>query len=499
MFSRHFPVSHTSTDVSYFGHVNVTVAVLDPVLHTATFCREKSPLLFTAVLTVTAKILKPKAYSSCLLIANKLVGQAVEYGVSTIEVVQALIILQHWKKADDGSSWRKLGYAIRMAQELRLNHRAPRPLPANEKQARQVLNRERCWLNLVVADYHLAMHHSLPRMLNNDDLEDPYEWQVDHPHLPVPGDHLFAPWITFSRMCRLYADMLASMSGSHANLRSLHWLEMEWKRWRKRWLERDCDFLPQQIAMIKMCSALLHFHICEYRLLFCARYQAKNEGDVVDTTQPNSLSYAFAQCSDTALGVLEVFENDFVRNGYLPFCFNLAWVATAIASVWLVKNIQSMDQVDRVRIIRVLKQAEDSTLTASLSSDDMAAYTHRLLKHLLGTIKPEWHLQASQPGSALNISPPGVNLQLASSPGHMWTMPSTTQMIQDNLWNPSNPSTNPFEDYQTQLQQTSSNDSLAQASIHAGGHNGTGEMTHFPTDMLFPAADDDIWKLLFPL
>lgn len=135
------------TDSSYFHHLNVTVAILDPVLHTATFCRDKCPLLFSAVLTVTAKILRPKAYSACLLISNKLVGEAVEFGLCSTEVVQAILVLTHWKKADDSTAWRKTGYAIRMAQELRLNHRAPRPLPKNERQAREVLNRERCWLS----------------------------------------------------------------------------------------------------------------------------------------------------------------------------------------------------------------------------------------------------------------------------------------------------------------------------------------------------------------
>lgn len=91
----------------------------------------------------------------------------------------------------------------------------------------------------ISADGSLAMHHSLPRMLNEDDVEDPVEWITEHPHLPCPGEAVIAPWISFSRMCRLFADMLASMNGSHSNLRSLHWLEMEYKRWRRRWVENN--------------------------------------------------------------------------------------------------------------------------------------------------------------------------------------------------------------------------------------------------------------------
>jgi hypothetical protein len=99
------------------------------------------------VLTVAAKIRRPKTYAACLMISNKLLGQAVEFGLCSLELVQAIVLLTHWKKPDDGTSWRRVGYAIRMAQELRLNIKGSRPLSKNEKSAREVLNRERAWLS----------------------------------------------------------------------------------------------------------------------------------------------------------------------------------------------------------------------------------------------------------------------------------------------------------------------------------------------------------------
>jgi len=186
-------------------------------------------------------------------------------------------------------------------------------------------------------------------MINEDDVDDPMEWITEHPHLPCPGESLIAPWMSFSRLCRLFADMLASMNGSQSNLRMLHWLEMEFKRWRTRWIVKngkllaacradtaaEYNFLQEQVATIKMCDGLLHFHICEYRLLFIARYRSK--GEPLDTSKPSELSYAFAACADQALALLDVFQTDLVRHGYLPYCFNLVWVGVAITSVWLVK------------------------------------------------------------------------------------------------------------------------------------------------------------------
>lgn len=85
----------------------------------------------------------------------------------------------------------------------------------------------------------LAMHHSLPKIISDDEIDDPTEWILDHPHLPTPGDSLFGPWVPYARLTKLFSDMLAGMNGSHANARSLQWLEMEFQRWRTKWLEKS--------------------------------------------------------------------------------------------------------------------------------------------------------------------------------------------------------------------------------------------------------------------
>lgn len=142
--------------------------LLDPVLHSCTAVRRTSTLLFTAVLTITSKILRPKVYASCLLLANKLVGQAVENGLCSIEVVQAFHLLAYFKNAEDTTSWRRVGYAIRIALELKLNINAGRPLPTNELHAREVLNRERCWMSESLRTRHEAEADNLADLIIAD-------------------------------------------------------------------------------------------------------------------------------------------------------------------------------------------------------------------------------------------------------------------------------------------------------------------------------------------
>lgn len=96
--------------------------------------------------------------------------------------------------------------------------------------------------------HSLAIHHSLPRMIK-EDVDDPADWVLEHLHLPTPGESSLGPLVTFSRMCRLYADSLGAMCGDSSDMRMLGWIELEWKRWRKRWLE-DNGILRSELLQL---------------------------------------------------------------------------------------------------------------------------------------------------------------------------------------------------------------------------------------------------------
>ncbi|GAA5854792.1 hypothetical protein JCM8547_004073 [Rhodosporidiobolus lusitaniae] len=431
----------------YFEHLNTVVPILDPALHTVQYCRSSSALLFSAVLTVSAKAARPDRYDECLRRSNKLVGEVVELGTSSIEIVQAFCLLSHWQEAEDSKSWSRVGLAVRMAQQLRLNVRAPRPLPTDETQARKLLNRERVWLYLIIADYHLAIHYSLPRMLTDECVDDPADWVTEHPHLACPGEAILAPWITFSRMCRLYADLLAAMKGDSSDLRSLAWLENDWKRWRARWVVSPATpLLPQQISTLRLCDAYFRFHLAEYRLLHLARHSK----EPLELDGPSKVAFTFGECVDAALAVAVCFLHDFADQNLLPYCFNLAWVALAVTSVWLIKNIELMQPLDRTQVIQTLSKVQTATSNASTSPVDMSAHIERLLSHQLSGVAP------SLPD--LNTPQPPV-IPLPPAPQSWPFLATAQQAIQDGLYNPP-PATN---------------------------------------DVLFPVADDEFWRLLFPV
>lgn len=128
---------------SYFEKLNPLIAFLDPELHTPTYCRVKSIHLFTAILTVACKSIRPNAYPQCLAVANLFISHAFMQGLSSIELVQSLAILAVWRESDDNNQWRRIGYAIRCALELRLHKPHPRPLPVDPEAARLIVVRPR--------------------------------------------------------------------------------------------------------------------------------------------------------------------------------------------------------------------------------------------------------------------------------------------------------------------------------------------------------------------
>ncbi|WWC90307.1 uncharacterized protein L201_005240 [Kwoniella dendrophila CBS 6074] len=492
----------------YFQHLNAILAILDPRLHTPNYCRRHSALLYTSVLAVTAKVIRPKIYTRCMMLANKFVGQTVEYGLSSVHAVQALNLLHHWKKSDDHTSWRRIGYAIRMGQELRLDIKGARPLPTEEQNAREILNRERAWMNLIIADYHLAIHHSLPRMILTQDVDDPSDWVADHPQLHTPGESSLGPLVTFSRMCRFYADNLRT-TNKDSDMRTLSWLELEWARWRGRWLENNGQFRfsQPQLSTFHLCDAYFRFHIAEYRLLAIARHGDPKQK--IDLQDPKPLSFAFSNCVDAALGVALVLQSDLAPYGYLPYCFYLTWVALAVTAIWLVKNIAPMSPADRARVIGILSEVQYCTEEASRSSDDMAAYTHRLLKHLLTGISPEWQLASFLVNPTACNTPIRATPEPAPSMSNMdapivipdWEPSSAQEIIQGYLWN--QPSTgdmsNQFGMMPTTGFDVSNQQQAHQQSLHLPPHQSVDNIDqNNVTDLLFPAADDDFWKNLFP-
>lgn len=174
----------------------------------------------------------------------------------------------------------------------------------------------------------------------------------------------------------------------------------------------------------------------------------------------------------------------------------------ASSQLMTLQNIEPMSGADRARVIRLLSDLQFAMEKASCSSDDMAAYTHRLLKHLLSGISPEWQLASfmTKPyhhplnqtsGQAHHQSIPNTSVftqntsNTASSGPLNWAPSSAQELIQSYLWS---------QQPQNYFPAPATNTAPVQSSV--GGQPDVSQLSGvMPGEFqnLFPANDDDLW------
>lgn len=112
---------------------------LTAVVHTASFLRGTSLILFNAVLAASSKFFKEQMQAALLAQAKSLISRAIDRGVCETAIVQAILILVYWKEPSDKSAWIKIGVALRMAHQMRWHEPRKEALPMEEFAARRVL------------------------------------------------------------------------------------------------------------------------------------------------------------------------------------------------------------------------------------------------------------------------------------------------------------------------------------------------------------------------
>ncbi|KAM0745825.1 hypothetical protein T439DRAFT_152636 [Meredithblackwellia eburnea MCA 4105] len=123
----------------FHEHLNPLIKILDRFLHSTSFLRNTSTVLFGAVLATSAKFFRKDLYSQLLAQAQQLVSRALSDTISHIGVIQALCMLVFWKEPQDRSAWMRVGWCLRLATQLKLYTVREGPLPPDEMEARLIM------------------------------------------------------------------------------------------------------------------------------------------------------------------------------------------------------------------------------------------------------------------------------------------------------------------------------------------------------------------------
>ncbi|GAA5854873.1 hypothetical protein JCM9279_005546 [Rhodotorula babjevae] len=518
----------------YFAHLNPMTSLLDPALHTADFCRSRSPFLFTAILTVASKVAHPTLYPSALQYAKALLGQAFEAGTNTLELVQALATLVFWQDPEDPSGARKLAYAIRCAFELNIHKRGKRPLPDDEMQLRRALNPERTWLYLTIADHRFSTQRGLPKMIDNSYRSDAIPWLLEHDAQKLcPQETGLAPLIELGRILDTFAVLIAPEEGL-PSLELLRCLERDVEAWRSNWsLERaSLPLQPAQTSLVRFYGAVLQFQLLELNLHISIKRSSSLDAFDPRADVRSTPLVVFGGCIKAAIRVLDIKEREL---RFMVYSFDSMWVGAASASIWLAQNLSGMEPADKAASLSALNRLQSACAEVSNGSQSMAAYTSRLLLHLLQKVQDGEAAAAaasaatSSDGQA-SAPPPGglgTDSSLASSsvqaPSYVkaslsapsWSVdPSARASAGVGIFNgggsgggmfgasagatPRREVSQPM--WATQMPDPSGSETPGQQSAQFDFLGAMmPPMQNMGEDLPFPAADDALWQSLFPL
>lgn len=121
-------------------------AFFDPHYHTLERVRTSGTLL-TAILYAAALFLRPEMASSLHGLAETYIARKMHSGDYDLTLIQAILVLVHWKHPDDRTAYQKMGMAVRLIHELRLHlptdPTRPQRVPATEEDERKRAEVER--------------------------------------------------------------------------------------------------------------------------------------------------------------------------------------------------------------------------------------------------------------------------------------------------------------------------------------------------------------------
>ena len=135
---------------------NPFICVLDHILYTFPYVRQRSSFLLTVILAAAAKAFNPALHEELNKHSEALLLKAFSRGPKSAETIQAILLKTYWKQPDDTRSWPIMGYVIRLCMEQGW-HKLTLVSPEEDAKlsavaSRQRRNVERMWLILFVYD-----------------------------------------------------------------------------------------------------------------------------------------------------------------------------------------------------------------------------------------------------------------------------------------------------------------------------------------------------------
>ncbi|CAE6366626.1 unnamed protein product [Rhizoctonia solani] len=348
---------------SFHTVLNPVIALLDPTLHTPIYVRRRSRVLYTAILAASCRFFKPSYFKPVHDLAQLLLGKALSDGISSVEYIQALSIMTYWKEAEDTSTFRKLGLAIRMAFELNLHHARPEPLPVDELQARERLNEERTWFQLACYDLVISLRRGKPRMIPEEHFpQGGLQWLQNHARFPCNADIVIVTSLEMMVHYNLFRSLRSVVTPvNRVQLEPfIQHVISGGERFLKRWQFETADpnLSPISKSFLRFYHIRMQLALAELKLI------------LVYNPLPGATHILMLDCVNAALSLLRHITTEFAPNGYLAYGQEIVPFATAYAGAWLFKVWYDILMIWMINLTRsqYLPQLDDQLRTTILEA-----------------------------------------------------------------------------------------------------------------------------------
>ncbi|BGP27284.1 hypothetical protein JCM10295v2_006248 [Rhodotorula toruloides] len=235
----------------YFVRLRPFIFLLDANLHTTPFVRHHSPFLTTAIASVAATFDSRSAHIAVALArhASRLMLDILDSGLKSLEIVQGFFILSHWAAPDEISkrdrAWQILGFAWRVAIELRINiplHNLAHVTYRNASEiGLEVINRNRqlTWNLLFCAELAMTVQTGCIDILRAPPIPDAASYSPTNLPLEYPNYNYAANVQVnsiFTRMIHLASDLRRERGTDKLRETFVAAWKPEMEAWKARWL-----------------------------------------------------------------------------------------------------------------------------------------------------------------------------------------------------------------------------------------------------------------------
>ncbi|KAJ9112675.1 hypothetical protein QFC22_006177 [Naganishia vaughanmartiniae] len=371
----------------YHNKLNTYVGLLDPSLHTIHYVRSRSPILMTAICCATSQAYLPERYPLLLARAKFMIERAFGREEVNLPLCQALSILSVWKDgiaSTDRGAWLKVGQAIRIGYYMGLDKAGPRPLPQDEFEARQIIDRERAWRQLSAFDR--SMQHSYgasSRMIPNSSAQEVEKWLLDHPSVVCESDAMQACSATIGFILLTLSTHNKTAEDDQLHRFVLHNIQNDLDAWKEKWLgdHPPAKLHPTSRVIVGFYGVCVSFDIAVFKRRCFQR--------------SGSHSQLIMEAANAAITVLEYIVNSLVPEDVLSFAPDIVPVKAARSAVFLVTHFSSIEPAMAIKVISLIQEIADQFLRHSRGRDT-AHYQHKFFSRLLSIASPGATRQASR-------------------------------------------------------------------------------------------------------